>query len=102
MPQRKDTPFEAWEFSDAERPLAFVFTDLQLKHIKTEMAVIAQERLKLSYDVHAVNAQNKFVQELEYLRGKIEILQFLIECHENARDGLVEALANSADTQSQG
>lgn len=95
--------FVQWEFSDEELPVASVFNDLQTKYLQTELAIAASEKAVLKFEpAMGVNAQFAFTLESEYLRGKIEILLYLLSKSEDNKDDLIERLKDQAETQKEG
>lgn len=101
MAQVSEASLVRYEFSEAEAPLAYVFTDLQEKHIKTEIAIIVEEKMKLAVPVSDPNATQRFLQEHEYLRGKIEILTYLLVVSEQQKIEAVERLRDQIESQNQ-
>lgn len=71
----KEQIYTAWEFTDDEEPLAKVFTDLQYKHIQTELAIVANQKALLAYDPTTPQA---FTMESEYMRGQIDAFRLLL------------------------
>lgn len=83
MATLKDTPFIAYEFTIEEYPVAVVFTDLQEKHIRTELATATTEKMALAYDP---TDPTRFVFEHEYLRGRMEILAYLLRLSDDNKE----------------
>jgi hypothetical protein len=74
--------FDRHKFSSPQAELASsIFTFDQLGFLKNTLIGIAEEKLKLPYDPGAPEA---FKFQHEYLRGQFELLNYLIDCHENA------------------
>lgn len=96
MPTPKDTPFEAWDFTEDEWPVAAVFTDLQMKHIKTELAVCATEKLLIAT---TPEVPIKYMLEQEFIRGKMEILSYLLTVSEEAKSAIQTALEKKVASQ---
>jgi hypothetical protein len=96
MPIPKETPFEAWEFSVEEWPIAATFTELQTRHIKTELAVCATEKLMLAA---TPEVPIKYMLEQEFIRGKMEILSYLLTVSEEAKSAVQTALENAVASQ---
>lgn len=96
MAVQKETPFIAYSFTSAEEIQAVVFTDLQLKHLQSEMAIVATEKINLAF-----TPENplKFQMEHEYLRGKLEILAYIISLHESTQSEVARALAEQQQGQ---
>jgi hypothetical protein len=96
------TPFESYEFTAEEWPVAATFNDLQEKHIKTELAAFAMQKVNIGFSPETgPNAQLKFILESEYLRGACEALQHLLSVSEDERSALAAALQAQADKQQQ-
>lgn len=96
MATQKETPFQAWEFTPEEWPIAACFNDLQEKHIRTELAVCATEKNLL-----AVTPDNptKYLMEQEFIRGKMEILAYLLTVSETTRTDLQKAIEEKVASQ---
>lgn len=93
----KETPYQAWEFSEEEWPVAAVFSDLQEKHIRTELAACASEKVMLA--VNPEFGQEVYLREQEYIRGKMEVLTYLLIVSEETKNGLQQALAKQTASQ---
>jgi hypothetical protein len=96
MPKRSDTIYDTYEFSEEEIPNAFIFNELQYKHIQTELAIAAQEKALLAYDPDSPNADDKFIRESEYIRGKMEAYLYLLATHDTTREQLIIELQQQA------
>lgn len=92
----KESPFTAYSFTDAEEIQAVVFTDLQLKHLQSELAIVATEKINLAF-----TPENpiSFQMEHEYLRGKLEILGYIISVHEKTVSEVARALREQQEGQ---
>lgn len=97
MPKEFEVPFKAYEFSQEESELAFVFTDMQVMHIRTEAAIAATERVKLKVPVDDPNATMRFLCEQEYYRGKVEALLGLLATHEDTRTEIQRRILSEID-----
>lgn len=87
MAKQIETPYQYYEFTEDELPVARTFTELNLQHIKTELAIAAIEKMNLAYD--PLNP-NQFIMENEFVRGKIEALKALVITHEDMLEALAE------------
>lgn len=92
MAQRKDTLYTSWTFSQEEEVMAVVLTDMQYKHIQTQIADAADAKAILAYDTAIPNSINEFLRAHEYNRGRIEILQFLLELSDTKKAELESLL----------
>lgn len=99
MAEQVQTPFEAWKFTEEEEAVAMVFMPLQEKHIRTELAIVATERMNLAVEPDGVNPQFKFMLESEYLRGKLDILHYLLAMSEERRNSLYQRLVEQTTSQ---
>lgn len=88
MPTLVDTIFTRYDFTEREFIEATIFTDMQIMHIRTEIAVAAQERAKLAVDPEHLLRSG---YTLEYLRGKIEALEALLATSIDSVDSLSDA-----------
>lgn len=79
VPKLVDTPFTAYEFTAEEELLAHSFTDLQVQGLRTQLSIIAMQKLGLVPDVQATMA---FQLEHRYLQGKMDVLESLIQLTE--------------------
>lgn len=97
MATQVETPYTAWEFSDAEIPVAMVFTDLQYKHLQNELAAVATERVVMA--VPQDGTIEVYLRTQEYLRGKMEQITALLITSDNQKNALVEALQQASQSQ---
>ena len=92
MAQLDETQFTAYVFTDEEILEACVFTDLQEKHIQTEIARYAQQQITATAE--GMLSPEEFVRAHEYRRGLMGSLQYLLEMSKackDARNAMVEA-----------
>lgn len=78
--------FNQVEFSEDEFYSATIYTDLQIAHLKNEIAELLAKKLTLG--VTPEMASRYFVEQ-EYLRGAIESLRALIATHEKSKSDLL-------------
>lgn len=93
MAKEVETPFKAYEFNNEEATLAFIFTDLQEMHIRTELTVCAINKAKLAYDPEQ---PEKLKFETEYWRGKMEMCEELLATHMNTKSALYREMVEAA------
>lgn len=79
MAKLVDTPFTCYEFDEAEEILAHSFTEIQVQGMRTQLSLIAMQKLDLVPDINATMA---FQLEHRYLQGKMDVLQSLIDLTE--------------------
>lgn len=96
MSTRTSTMFDRYDFTDDETPLAVCFSDLQLEHLRTSLALAMEEKMTLAYDPEC---PAKFAMEHEYLRGYTEALRHLIGTHENTQTNLMAQLKQAASDE---
>ena len=96
MAKTIENPFTSWEFDDNEDAIARNLPDLNYKFIQNELAISASERALLPFD--ATNPI-KFQMEAEYLRGKIDILSYLLNISDNAKSEAIAQLVRAAEQQ---
>lgn len=96
MAKELETPFKAYEFSNEEANLAFIFTDMQEMHIRTELSVCAINKAKLAYDP---DQPEKLKFENEYWRGKMEMCEELLATHMNTKSALYSEMLEAARSQ---
>lgn len=97
MPKLQETPYTAWEFTDEEYPVAVVLTDMQYKHLQTELAAVAAERVIMAVPVDG-NIE-VYLRTQEYLRGKMEQLTALLNTSDNTKHALIEKLQEVTQRQ---
>jgi hypothetical protein len=83
-------------------PQAVVFTSLQKRHLENEIVQIIQERMALIYDPNNKDAIQDFLIRDTALRGKLEILQYLLEVSNSMEDALQQLARQQAESQSKG
>lgn len=94
------SPFCAVEFqSDEELLRSQVLLTNQINWIQYNISISAMERLALDYD--PTNSQ-KFLQAEAELKGKIGILQYLLDCSKAAEEALRPKSAEESAKQAQG
>lgn len=92
MPIAKETPYQAFEFDSTEFSLAVVYTDLQYKHIQTELAAAATARVVLAPDYLSSDkdmATLKYLMEQEFLRGKMQAFTDLLNTSDDEKTSLL-------------
>lgn len=93
MPKELETPFKAYEFTEEEANLAFIFTDMQEMHIRTELAVAAIQKTNLAFDP---SDPDRLKFETEYWRGKMEAFKELLATHYNTKNILMREMIEAA------
>lgn len=93
MVQMLETRLTRWNFDDNEEIIARIFPDLQYKHIQNELAIAVEQRARLPVNPSNVN---EYLMETEYLRGRVEILEYLLATHQDATDRLYEKAKSEA------
>lgn len=81
MAMPRPTSFSAWDLTQEEELAGSRLTELQVKKIQNEISTIAHSKLALSFDP---NNTLKFAQEEAYLKGQLEVLEYLLQQHEAA------------------
>lgn len=92
MPQRNDCTFNSYEFSEREILEASLLNPLQRQLIQTDRARIAENILTLKFD--PLNP-NDFIQQDSYLKGQLEILQYLLLRAEESEVQIQRMASNS-------
>lgn len=67
----------AWD-TEEEQLYAAIFKPENIQFLQNEIAMYAQHRLNLEYDL---NNTISFVQREAELKGKIQVLQWLVDSH---------------------
>jgi hypothetical protein len=89
-------PFVMYEFDEREQALASVFTDLQFKNVQTKLAIVAVEKSQLALRPDENNPEALFINENEYMRGRMEALQELLNEHNETVTALQDAMTAEA------
>jgi len=98
--KKLETPFEAYEFTEEEFPVAAVFSEQQECHIKTELAAFAAKKVTLSFQPSGgEHAEDAFILEHEYLRGACDALSSLLNTSDDTKTALAVALQEQHDKQ---
>jgi hypothetical protein len=91
--------YTSYEFdSQDEAVIARTFTDLQVKHIRNELAILAEKKVLLAYD-----PQNpeQFALEHEWMRGGMDAILGLLMTSENNKDELFALQVETAARQNE-
>ena len=72
---RVTNSFTTFELSEADALCGSIFTAMQKRVLHNLLATYAEEKLVLAFDV---NNPNVFIQEEACVRGKIELLQYIL------------------------
>ena len=80
-PQLVVNSFSSYQLTDKQALEGAVLTSLQKQCIQNLLAINAEEKLTLEYDL---SDPNTFIQQEAYKKGAIEILQFLLDSSEAA------------------
>lgn len=94
MPKQLTSQFTRYSFTEEELPAAHIFTDMQIAHIRNEMALIAERKIALVY-----SEGQQFLQDEAMLAGQLQILQYLLDTSEATESSVLDQIA--AETQSQ-
>ena len=97
--KKTDSMFTAYEFTDDEFTAASVFPDLQLAYLRNLLCLTAETKMKLSVNPELPNSEKIFVLEQEYYRGQIELLQYILNTHEENATAFMAKLQAAADRQ---
>jgi hypothetical protein len=81
MSHRVDTSFTRYVFTPEEEMNACLFNDLQLQWLQNELALSAETKLALEVDSTNVT---KFIQDEAFNAGKIQFIQYALQCHEDS------------------
>lgn len=96
MVERISTNFDCYNFTEQELHDASVLAPIQRMLFQTEAANCANELLKLAIDPDSPNSTMKFMLEREFIRGKIEQLQWILEVSEATKSNLEKRLEDEA------
>lgn len=84
-----DTEFTAYEFGEEEEGLAYIYTDIQIQGLRTELSKVAQMKLDLVPDILGTRV---FQMEHRYLQGKMDVLRSLILLSEDSKKRIEESI----------
>lgn len=101
MPTLKSQPFIEYEFSDEEYTVASVFTELQTMYIETLLSVTAVTKANLSYVPGSSDSKEVYIYQQEFLRGRLEAFQELLNLSADQKSHLVELQRRKAASQGQ-
>lgn len=73
---------------------ASVFSQLQLAHIRNQIAAYAKERAVLAIDYNASEPERAYILAQQKLLGSIEALQYLLALHTSALTRLQDLINN--------
>ena len=99
MPHLRSQPFVEYDFTDDELAVASVFTELQTMYIETLLSITAVEKANLSYTPGSSDAKEVFIYQQEFLRGRLEALQELLNTSEDRKASLLELHRRQAESQ---
>lgn len=99
MPKAIESIFTHWEFTEEEEPVAFVFTDLQRAHLQNELAKDAEAKARLAWEPEKYNSQEEYLRACDYIRGRMEILIYLIDLSDGTKNALIEQLRQQQSNQ---
>lgn len=85
-PTAIDTEFQAWEFTEDELPQAVIFTDLQEKHIRTELAYFASKLVNTADNPESLS---ETLGTMQFNRGAMTALKHLLAMSINKRDEVI-------------
>lgn len=77
----KPNSFTSYELTVKEQLLGSVLSSPQKLVIQNERAIVAEEKIALEYDP---NNPGNYTQNEAYLRGKLDILSYLLELSDTA------------------
>lgn len=97
MSTTETNSFTSYSFSKEEYPLAVTFSELQLQHIQTQLALYAEQKISISAETYS--SPEMFVRNHEYHRGLCDGMRFLIELHTAYRDSRTEEEQKVAASQ---
>jgi hypothetical protein len=86
--------FTSYQQTDSELIRAMTLSPEQQQFLQTQIAKIAEERIALTPDPVNYAA---FIQQEAYLKGQIDFVKYLLDCHTDAINKIKEA----AETQQQ-
>lgn len=99
MPKILSQPFIEYSFTDEELINASVLTELQTQYFETRLSQAVVERANLAYEPGSIDAKEVFIYQQEYLRGQIEILQWILNTSIDCKDKQMELHRQQAASQ---
>src|ERR1700748_1827238 len=85
MSHQIPSSFTKYQFTPEEELQAYIFNTLQLQALQTEKALAAEAILALEFDPEKTL---KFAQDEAVNKGKIALLDYLLQCHERGIETL--------------
>lgn len=93
MVERIPGVIERYKFVDeSELYSAVTFSDMQMLHLKSELATAMVEKLSIDGSDESFRQPERFVRAHEYVRGKIDALEWIIHTHEIAKEQQLQAI----------
>lgn len=99
VPKLVETILQRYEFTEEELNLGSVFTGLQRMYLQNEAAVMAEKRTTFAYNPDSVNTRLEFDGEMEFMRGYITALQFVIRMSDEREDLIQQQLESIVKSQ---
>jgi len=89
--------FQTFPLSGTNLLQGQIFSELQKQVIQNEIAQIAEQIISLNFDP---TNPHKFVQDDSFLKGQIQVLQYLLTRSEEAKETLKQLAIAAASNQS--
>ena len=81
--EREVTTFTSYIIPPSDIPASYRLTDANIARLHNEITIYAEQKLALILDV---NSPQSFIQQEAYLRGKIDSLKYLLDCHNSIEE----------------
>jgi hypothetical protein len=82
--------------SEEELLVASTLTDLQRKYIQSELSIVAEKKMRIAL---TPGQEDMFIKEHEYMRGSMDILQYLLQTSDDNQNAVIAAMQEAAETQ---
>lgn len=102
MPTLKDNQVLEYSFTEEELVVASSMTELQTQYLQTMLVLEIQQKNNLSYSpTEGEAAKDIYIFGQEYHRGRVELLQHLLNVSEDNREKQLLLYQQSVEAQQQ-
>jgi len=81
--EKAHSTFTSYIIPESDIAASYRLTDANIAMINNEITVYAEQKLALILDV---DKPQSFAQQEAYLRGKIDALKYLLDCHNSIEE----------------
>lgn len=88
MPRLLRLAAPEYEFTDEELVQATTLSEVQQQFIQTQIAQLITEKNNISYSPDEGDPERRYIIEHEVKRGQLIAFQYLLDCHDGAKETL--------------